>query len=88
MSLDDELREVLTAQADRREGPVPDLAALRAGGLARRRRRLLALASSVVAVLLVVAVGVGVAVGLRDAPTTGDPAGRTAGVGSTRGAVV
>ena len=84
MSLDSELREVLAEQADRREGPVPDLAALRAGGLARRRRRLLALASSGVAVLLVVAVGVGVAVGLRDAPTTGDPAGRTAGVGSTQ----
>ena len=46
MSLDSELREVLAEQADRREGPVPDLAALRAGGLARRRRRLLALASS------------------------------------------
>ena len=52
MSLDNELREVLTAQAERREGPMPDLVALRAGGLARRRRRRLALASSGLAILL------------------------------------
>ena len=83
MSLDNELRDVLAAQADRREGPMPDLAALRAGGLARRRRRRLALASSGLAALLVVAVGVGVGVGLRDAGTKEDPAGPPAGVGST-----
>ena len=81
MSLDNELREVLAAQADRREGPLPDLAALRAGGLARRRRRRLALASSGLAILLVAAVGVGL--GVREARTTGDPAGRPSGVGST-----
>ena len=81
MSLDNELRDVLAAQAERRESPVPDLAALRAGGLARRRRRRLALASSGLAILLVAAVGVGL--GLREARTTADPAGRPAGVGST-----
>ena len=81
MSLDNELRDVLAAQADRREGPLPDLAALRAGGLARRRRRRLALASSGLAILLVAAVGVGL--GVREARTTGDPAGRPSGVGST-----
>ncbi len=81
MSLDNELREVLAAQADRREGPLPDLVTLRAGGLARRRRRRLALASSGLAILLVAAVGVGL--GVREARTTGAPAGPPAGVGST-----
>jgi hypothetical protein len=83
MSLDNELREVLTAQADRREGAAPDIAALRAGGLARRRRRRLALASSGLAALLLVVVGVGVAVGNRDSRTVEDPAGRAEGAGST-----
>ena len=83
MSLDNELREVLTAQADRREGPVPDLAAVRAGGLARRRRRRVAMASSGLAVLLVAAVGVGVAAGLRDSRTTGAPTAPPAGGAST-----
>ena len=53
MTLDAQLRDVLTEQADRREGPVPDLAALRAGGLTlRRRRSRLVMASSALAVLL------------------------------------
>ena len=83
MSLDNELREVLTVQADRREGPAPDIAALQAGGLARRRRRRrrVLLGSSGLAALLVVLVGVGVAVGLPDVRTTVEPAGPPAGVG-------
>lgn len=81
MSLDTELRELLTAQADRREGPVPDIAALRAGGLARGRRRRVVLGSSVLAALLGVLVGVGVALRLPDVRTVEEPAGPPAGVG-------
>ncbi len=62
MTLDNELRAALAEQAARREGPAPDTAAIRAGGLAiRRRRRRLVVASSVLAVLLVVAAGLGLA---------------------------
>ena len=81
MTLDRELRDVLTEQADRREGPVPDLAALRAGGLTlRRRRRRLVMASSALAVLLCVGVGVGLAAGQRDIEATDLPAGPPLGV--------
>ena len=80
MSLDSELRAALAEQADRREGPVADLAAIRAGGLSRRRRhRRLVLASSGMAILFVVGVGLGVAERLRTTSTdellTGPPLG-------------
>jgi hypothetical protein len=39
MNLDDELRAVLAMRAEEGQPPVPDIEALRAGGLARRRRR-------------------------------------------------
>ena len=75
MTLEGELRDVLAEQADRRDGPVPDLAALRAGGLTlRRRRRRLVVASSALAVLLCVGVGVGLAAGQRDTARTAQPA--------------
>ena len=81
MTLDRALRDVLTEQADRREGPVPDLAALRAGGLTlRRRRRRLVMASSALAVLLCVGVGVGLAGGRRDIGASDLPAGPPLGV--------
>ena len=81
MTLDRELRDVLTEQADRREGPAPDLAALRAGGLTlRRRRSRLVMASSALAVLLCVGVGVGLAAGQRDIGATDLPAGPPLGV--------
>ena len=83
MSLDNELREVLAAQADGREPPVPDIRAMRAAGstLRHRRRRRLTVVWSGLAVLLVAAVGVGI--GLPEARMVGDPAGRPAGVGPT-----
>ena len=85
MSLDNELREVLAAQADRREGPVPDIAALRVGGLTlRRRRRRRVMASSGLVVLLCVGVGVGLTAGRQDLGATDLPAGPPAGIGSTQ----
>ena len=81
MSLDSELRAALVEQADRRDGPVPDITALRAGGLTiRRRRRRLVMASSALAVLLCVGVGVGLAAGQRDIGATDVPAGPPLGV--------
>ena len=82
MTLDRELRDVLTEQADRREGPVPDLAALRAGGASpsgaagggwswRRPRSPSSCAW---------ASGVGLAAGQRDIEATDLPAGPPLGV--------
>ena len=86
MTLDDELRAALADQAARREGPAPDTAAIRAGGLIlRRRRRHLVVAPSVLAVLLVVGAGVGLAAGVRETGDADPPSGSASGVGvSTR----
>ena len=83
MSLDSELRAALAEQADRRDGPAPDIPALRAGGLGiRRRRRRLVGASSALAVLLAVGVGFGVADGLRDRGAADLSARPQSGVGA------
>jgi RNA polymerase sigma-70 factor (sigma-E family) len=66
VTLGSELREALVEQAERRERPAPDPAAIRARGLTlRRRRRRLVAASSMLAALLVVGAGLGVAAGVR-----------------------
>ena len=81
MTLEGELRDVLAEEADRRDAPAPDLAALRAGGLTRRRRRRrLVVASSALAAVLCVGVGVGLATGQRD--TAGRAAGPPPGAAS------
>ena len=81
MTLEGELRDVLAEEADRRDAPAPDLAALRAGGLnRRRRRRRLVVASSALAAVLCVGVGVGLATGQWD--TAGRAAGPPAGAAS------
>jgi hypothetical protein len=67
MTLDRDLRTALAEQADRREAPPPDVDALRAGGLARRRRhRQVVGAVAAVAILGTLAAGLAVGEGLQD----------------------
>jgi hypothetical protein len=83
MTLDGDLRDLLTEQADRVEGPAPDIAAIRDGGLRiRRRRRRVVGASSALVALLIVGLGVGITEGLRDTDATDLPAGPPRGVGT------
>ena len=59
MSLDQELRTVLGDRAESRQAPTPDIEALKARGLVRRRRRrLAAVAMSAVVGVVVLAAGV------------------------------
>ena len=69
MSLDQELRAVLADRADQCRAPVPDLAALRAGGLRLRRRRRVVGALTMCMVLATIAAGV--AAGLAQRGTRG-----------------
>ena len=86
MTLESELRAALGEQADRRDGPAPDLSAIRAGGLTlRRRRRRLVVASSVLAVLLLVGAGLGLAAGVRETRDTDHSSGSASGVGVSTG---
>jgi hypothetical protein len=69
MSLDQELRTVLGERAEAGQAPIPDIDALKAGGLVRRRRRRLAVvALPGLVVLAILAAGL---VGGQDRPFSG-----------------
>ena len=76
MSLDRELRAVLTERAAGCAVPAPDLRALRAGGLRRRRRRRVVVAMATGVVLGTVAAGLAVGLGQRDTRGAVDPVDR------------
>jgi hypothetical protein len=77
MSLERELRAVLAERAERSRPPMPDIAALAAGGLRRRRRRQgLIVALTTTAVLVTVAAGLAVSRGVWDIRGAEDPVDR------------
>ena len=78
MSLDQELRAVLADRADRCRAPIPDLAALWAGGLRLRRRRRVVGAVTMCIVLGTIAAGVAVGLAQRDTRGALDPVDRPA----------
>ena len=76
MTLDQELRAVLTERAEAWQAPAPDFNAFMAGGRARQRRRVV-LTTSAVAVAVAGTLAVGVIVGRGLDPRSGtDPADR------------
>ena len=76
MSLDQELRAVLAERADRCQAPAPDLHALRAGGLRRRRRRHAVVAVATCLLLGTIAARTGPGLGQRDTRGAFDPVDR------------
>ncbi|HEX3222013.1 MAG TPA: hypothetical protein VHR35_05535 [Nocardioides sp.] len=76
MSLDQELRAVLGDRAEAGRAPLPDIDALKARGLMRRRRRRLLLALPAVVAVAVVAVGLAWSQGHLDRATEPGPVGQ------------